>query len=250
MINYKFETKLLSSVVHTEETSGNVANIFRDKILVKDKIHHIPAVHGNSIRGILRRVAMNRLCELVDLDKNSISEEMYHILFNGGALTASTGYLELKEKALVRDTLPILSIFGSAMGNDMLQGKMIVSTALPECKELGTGETSYNDMTNIVRYTRQMFYDIEVMNQGVILDWEIILDYVNELEIQALNDTLIQFTKKPYIGGASNKGHGKIEFEFNKPNNEYIDFVKDNKEEIIKFILKQENVIHPQEKLL
>lgn len=253
MKKYTFSTPLLSSLVHTEETSGNVANIYREKININNKVHNIPAVHGNAIRGVLRRVGFNRLCELLGLERNSLSVDMYHTLFNGGALTSSTGYLNLNTKREIRELLPLLSVFGSAMGNDMLPGKMIVSSGLPQCKELGTGEASYHDMTNIVRYTRledgdielgendktsQMFYDIEVMIQGTTLQWEIILDYCSEIEEQAMNDTLMQFAQKPFLGGASGKGHGRLGFEFSDTNESYLGFIEENKEKIVLWLKK------------
>lgn len=249
MKKYNFSNELLSSLVHTEETSGNVANIYREKINIDGKIHNIPAVHGNAIRGILRRVGFNRLCELLELPANVLTVDTYHMLFNGGALNSSTGYLELTKKREIREICPLLSVFGSAIGNDMLPGKMIVGSALPQCKELGNGKASYHDLTNIVRYTRlddcpieteekgsQMFYDIEVMIKGAILDWEIILDYCLELEEQAINDTLAQFALKPYFGGASGKGHGKLDFSFSGENDKYLEFVKNNKEKITEWI--------------
>lgn len=248
MKKYIFKTKVLSSIIHTEDVSSNISNIYREKKLINNKIHNIPAIHGNSIRGILRRIAMNRLCELVNIKKKSISEKKYHFLFNGGALDAGIGYIELDKKQKLRKLLPILSIFGSAMSNDMLQGKMIITTALPQCKEIGNGEISYNNMTNIIRYIRiddfeknnkdnQMFYEIEVLINGCILEWEIILDYCNKLEIEALEDTLIEFSKKPYIGGARAKGHGKIEFDFKGKNQNYLNFIDKNKNKIKKYIL-------------
>lgn len=255
MKKYIFKTELMSSLVHTEEVNSNISNIYREKINISNKIHNIPAIHGNSIRGILRRVGFNRLCELLELEKNTLSVYMYHILFNGGALASQTGYLDLHKKKEIRDTIPLLSVFGSAIGNSMLPGKMIVSSAIPECKELGTGDISYHDITNIVRYTRledceidtgkdkksnQMFYDIETMIQGTVLNWEIILDYTTEIEGQAINDTLMQFSKKPFFGGSSAKGHGKIKFDYTGKNCDYLNFIMENSKQIKQFLQNYE----------
>lgn len=253
MKTYSFSTRLLSSLVHTEETNSNIASIYREKVVIGNKIHHIPAVHGNSIRGVLRRVGFNHLCETIELELNTLSVSSYHILFNGGMLDNNTPYIDIKNKIAIRRKMPLLSVLGSVMGSEMLQGKLIVSSAIPQCKELMTGDNSHYDMTNIVRYTRvddcprkekdktptQMFYDVEILAKGAVLDWEIILDSDDALEQGALEQTLYQFSKKPFIGGASNKGHGKLEFEFAETENakKYTDFLIENKEIIKKWIM-------------
>lgn len=228
--------KLLSSMVHTEETSSNIANIYREKTLVGNKIYNIPALHGNSFRGKLRDIGATYMLEKINTKKNSVKLPRYHMLFSGGALEKQDCVLDMNKKKEMRELLPFLSIFGAAIGSEMLRGKLIVSSLLPQCKELDTGERSFNDMVQIVRYTRkddakddvngyleektgvktgvktQMFYETEVLVKGTILEGEILLDSDNEIEIECLNSILKEFNKKPFIGGTSRAGHGKVEF--------------------------------------
>jgi hypothetical protein len=249
---YNFTIKTLSPITHTEEVSSNISSIYRQKIVIDNTIHDIPAVHGNAIRGVMRRLTANYLCSKVGVEKNSVKLDKYFILFNGGFLEKSLSFADIEEKRKLRDLMPILSVFGSAIQNEMLQGKLIVSFAVPRCKELGNSDISYNDLTQIIRYTRlddseqkqegeikttQMFYDGEVLIQGSILDIEFLLDSENELEIAAFEKTLELLAEKPYIGGSSRMGHGKLDFTFKSEiSHKYDQFLEDKKDEICKWL--------------
>lgn len=262
MFHYNFELRLQSSLIHTEETHSNMSNIFREKIKVDDKIHEIPALHGNAMRGLLRDIGAQHMLETVEFPAKELPTHVFHMLFTGGALTKSTSRLSVEEKREIRERLPLLSIFGTAMGNEMLQGKLIVSSVYPMCKELGNGEKSYNDMVQIVRYTRmddikkvygedfvakqeeetsQMFYDIEVLVKGTDLTWEVYLDSDNDIERACFEQLLSDFIRKPYIGGASRAGHGKVSIENMTRNGEafeldtdgYNDYLLENKKETV-----------------
>jgi len=62
--------------------------------------------------------------------------------------------VDITARRNLRLKFPFLSILGSAMGDQMLQGKIVVGSLLPKCKELNNGELSYWDMTEIIKYTR------------------------------------------------------------------------------------------------
>lgn len=255
MFKHSFVFELQSSLVHTEETSSNIANIYREKVMLGGKVHHIPALHGNSIRGTWRDLGANHLCTLLEIEPNTLPLKVFHILFSGGALDKSVAYMDVGEKRKMRQMLPFLSVFGSAIGNEMLQGKMIVGSAYPHCKELGTGDVSYNDMTALVRYTRtddtkrvlgerddkgdsaQMFYDTETLAKGVMLDCEVIIDSDDEIELAAFHDIIEQFKEKPYLGGTSRAGHGKVSFEHKHSGQSYRDYVAEHKEEIRDYLV-------------
>lgn len=259
MKHYCLRARLKSSLAHTEEVSSNIANIYREKTLIDKDIHFIPALHGNSIRGTLRDVGADLLCTKVGVEENSLPVRVFNILFSGGALDKADTEVNINIKKDIRSTVPLLSIFGSAMGKEMLQGKLSVTSALPECTELETGERSYNDLVALVRYTRQddtkktvgekhsdteediksqMFYDTEVIAKGSILRFDVYLDTENELEVSAFESTLEKFLERPFFGGMSRAGHGQVEFidlpELNsKP---YLDFLEKEKEDIKEFL--------------
>ncbi|MDR0608199.1 MAG: hypothetical protein LBG52_07890 [Candidatus Peribacteria bacterium] len=45
MHKLNLQLKLLSPLVHTEETSSNIANIFREKVVIDGKIQEVPSFH-------------------------------------------------------------------------------------------------------------------------------------------------------------------------------------------------------------
>jgi len=261
MKKYDLAFRLKSSLVHTEESISNISNIYREKIFKNDICFDVPALHGNAVRGSFRNLGAEHLLKTVKIEDNTVDQDIFHFLFSGGHLEKIAVGVDLKAKKKLRELLPFLSIFGSAIGNEMLRGKLIVSSAIPKCSELNTGINSFYDMTSLRRYTRQddakmavgekyldekkelktqMFYDVEVLNAGIVLDSFVILDSEDELEIQALNTVLLEFMKKPYLGGSSRVGHGECEFlnlkKEDLKNDLYLKHIKENKENIINYL--------------
>lgn len=263
-MNYSIKAKLQTSLIHTEDVSSNIANIYRENIKIGEEIHHIPALHGNSIRGQFRDIGADHLLTAVEVEPNSLPTDLFYMLFSGGSLTKSETTIDIEKRIKTRKMLPFLSIFGTAAGNEMIQGKLKITRALPDCSELGTGTTSYNDMTDIVRYTRQddkkklvgekftvdeqsdkpqqMFYDTEVIKAGVTVSFEIYLDSTSEIELGCLHNIIREFKKQPFLGGASRVGHGKVEIDFvedEKLIEQYLQFLNDNKDDIRKHLLEE-----------
>jgi len=265
MKQYQIKAKLLSSAIHTEETNSNIANIFRERILKEDVIYDVPCIHGNSIRGHLRNIGAEHFLQKIEAEPNSLPTSLFHILFSGGALEKSEVIIDIMAKKKLRETVPFLSVFGSAVGDEMLDGKLIVSSGVPVCKELQTGNTSIYDMVQLIRYTRQddtkkycgeafsqgneitqqMFYDIECLIAGTELNFEIILKNPSEIEVGMMETVLSLFHDKyPYLGSKSSAGHGKIEFDF-KPEAELIEkynqYLINNKNEIKEYLAERFN---------
>jgi hypothetical protein len=59
-----------------------------------------------------------------------------------------------------------------------------------------------------------MRYFVETLAAGTQFYWELSLDDVTDLEFEAFAVTLAQFAKRPYIGGKSGTGHGKVSLKF------------------------------------
>lgn len=261
MKKYDLAFRLKSSLVHTEESVSNISNIYREKTFKEDTCFDVPALHGNAIRGCFRNIGSEHLCRTVGIEDNTVDQDVFHFLFSGGHLEKVNIGVDLKKKKKLRELIPFLSVFGSAIGNEMLRGKLIVSSAIPRCSELGTGMNSFYDMTSIRRYTRQddskmavgekylngkkelktqMFYEIEVLNAGIVLDSFVIMDSDEKIEIQAFNTILLEFMKQPYLGGCSRIGHGECEFlnlkKDDLKNDLYIKHIEDNKDQIINYL--------------
>lgn len=160
------------------------------KLSYTKDFHAIPYFTGNSIAGVLRRLAMRDF-----FDKTGIEQTYdfaYHTLFTGGVLKLETKdkviahYLErtrtitdvAKEKIKVNAkemtksisqnsgevdidkvdeltaTCPPLRLFGSAIGNMMIGSEMQVSNAELICLENNNGESSMWGLIEDVFYTR------------------------------------------------------------------------------------------------
>lgn len=260
MKQYVLQATLKSPLVHTEETNSNIATIYREKVYLNNKIYEIPAVHGNSIRGLLRNIGAEHFLTSIEMEFNTVPTNLFHILFSGGALEKMKVFVDISEKKEFRKYLPYLSIFGAAVGDEMIEGKLIVTSAIPRCKELNTGESSIYDLTQIIRYTRhddrkmvigdkhladhqntpyQMFYDIETLCAGTVLDFEFILKCPSDLEQGAFENILKLFKEQPFIGGKSAVGHGRIEFDVELDQNKidnYNIFLKNNKDDIKQYL--------------
>lgn len=260
MHTIKLQLKLLSPLLHTESTNSNIANIYREKCLIDTEIHEVPSYHGNALRGTLRNLWFDHMLQVIEFPRNHMMLDIFHVLFSWWALNGSTNGFDIEHKKEVRQMIPLLSVLWSAMGNEMLQWKLKVSTMRPQCKELGTGTQSYWDLVQIIRYTRQddskmdvggawlgpvertkqqMFYDTECLIAGAVLEWDIYLDTDNPIEIGAFYDALHCLHDNPHIGWGSRVGHGKIEIQNDIDRNirkPYLDYLSDNKESICDWI--------------
>lgn len=61
---------------------------------------------------------------------------------------------------------------------------------------------------------QQMMYYVETLAAGTRFYWELALNDVSDVEFEAFATTLVEFSKRPYIGGKSAIGLGKISVQF------------------------------------
>lgn len=137
---------LQSSLLHNGgETYGISSKLRREKFVQPDgSVEDVPVVSGNSIRGRLRDLGMAHCCRAlgygVSEDGGSVrglSLPAFYFLFSGGALTASDGgkALDLAYARTLRELIPLVGLFGGAVGNQILPGKLTVGKAYPICRE-------------------------------------------------------------------------------------------------------------------
>ena len=106
----------------------------------------------------------------------------------------------------------------------------------------------------------QMRYTCELLVAGTTLYTEILLPGSTNLELGALVSGLVQWAKKPFVGGQSGRGHGRVNLRYDIDGgdeflsvchgklslcklakqvlDEYRDYVVQNKEEIVQAILE------------
>jgi CRISPR type IV-associated protein Csf2 len=116
----------------------------REKVVQPDgSVEMVPTISGNGMRGLLRDRGMWQMCKALGYgvteetgEVTGLSLPAFHFLFSGGTLTSQAGRgLDVAEARRVRDLIPLVGLFGGAMGNQIMQGKLKVGKLLPICRE-------------------------------------------------------------------------------------------------------------------
>lgn len=265
----KGNIEALSPIHHGgSESHGTIKPILTLPTVVKnaetgeEEIDLIPTIHGNSIRGNLRSLIMQDFLD--QLDYKLDSKKVYHFLFDGGMLEAvdakDKGAINLKMKDAIRKHIPPISLLGSALGNQMIQGKLKVGMADIVCKEtahylphdpegepnfsayglkskdFGTRLDSLKEDRAEGEAATQMKYEFQTLITGTRFTHEISLEDGLPHEKACLIRMLNLWNERPYIGGKSGSGYGKVRLNYPySPEDEkpYLDYLNENKEAII-----------------
>ncbi|MGI9951399.1 hypothetical protein V3F56_03470 [Moorellaceae bacterium AZ2] len=133
--------RAITPIVHGEPPEegariSNTTSVRRINYVLSDgKIIEIPAVSGNGIRGLTRRIFVDRTLEVLDA-YNLLDRHVAYFLLAGGATeagTASIGGPELRKE--LRSTLPFVDLLGGSLRGCFLPGKMRVGFMVPVTKE-------------------------------------------------------------------------------------------------------------------
>lgn len=134
----------LSSISHNGGQSlGITSKLRREKFIQPDgTAEEIPVLSGNGLRGLLRDRGMLHMCKALGYGVDEESGEVrglslpaFYFLFSGGALTSSGNSLDIAQARQVRETIPLVGIFGGAVGNMIMPGKLKMGKAIPICAE-------------------------------------------------------------------------------------------------------------------
>lgn len=175
MNTYLFEGEMtvLSSISHIGESYGVNSRLRREKVVQLDgTIEEVPVISGNAIRGILRDRGMLHMLKMLgygvgdDGQVLGLSLAAFYFLFSGGALTARSGNanLDVDQARKWRNMIPLVAIFGGAMGNQIMPGKLKCGKAIPICREtrhlipeqyVSDNDQSIWDMCQEEPYTRR-----------------------------------------------------------------------------------------------
>ena len=230
----------------------------------EEEIDNVPAIHGNAIRGYLRRLIMDDFLTLLDYELDS--KKVYHFLFTGGILEAldpkDKGAINLTLKKKIRELIPPISLVGSALGNQMVQGKLKVGMADIVCAETKHYLRDYDDY-NFSAYNlkgsdfgtrlddlkeerdddeqaHQMKYEFETLIRGTKFTHEFILEDCNDVEKACFRRMFELWNERPYLGGKSGTGYGKVKLDYPEINSlsdeDYLKYVDENKEPICNFL--------------
>lgn len=257
-------------ISHIGETLSTVAQFKREKTLFRGKIIEIPIISGNALRGIMRRRGSYRLMEMLGIRKENLDEDVQHALFSGGMLKkgAGGGTIDMNFIKELRKILPLMSVWGTTIGQQMIGGKLDVGQLIPiSCQTAQrTGiesEISIHSLLDEVAHTRrddmedrtkgsdadeqkqQMRYQTEVLAAGTRFYHYFTLKDCNEIERGAFMSTLYQFMQYPKIGGMSGRGFGMIKMDYNIDEaavEKYETWISENIEQINAYLSKLGNL--------
>ncbi len=147
METYVFEGVMtaLTSIAHSGGQSFGISTkLRREKFVQPDgSVEEVPVLSGNGLRGLLRDRGMLHMCRVlgygVDDEKGEVhglSLPAFYFLFSGGTLTGDTGKgLDIIQARQLRNLIPLVGVFGGALGNMILPGRLKVGKAIPICQE-------------------------------------------------------------------------------------------------------------------
>lgn len=146
MKTYEFQGAMtaLTSISHIGDSYGTNSKLRREKVIQPDgTVEEVPIISGNSLRGILRDRGMLHMCRVLGYgvddetgEVDGLSLPAFYFLFSGGALTKSgRRALDIEEARRWREMIPLVSLFGGAMGNRILPGAAKIGKAIPICQE-------------------------------------------------------------------------------------------------------------------
>lgn len=135
----------LSSISHNGgEQNGITTQLRREKFVQPDgDVEDVPIISGNSIRGLLRDVGMMYMLKKIGYGVNmqtgnvdGLNLPAFYFLFSGGALTSNGECsINIDYFRKLKETIPLIGLFGGAIGNVIMPGKIKVGKMIPICAE-------------------------------------------------------------------------------------------------------------------
>lgn len=263
----KFEgvITLVEPMVHSDKQLGIASKFRRVKVcLPSGEVEEVPVVSGNSIRGVLRRCGARYLLRALDVEEKQLSIDVNDALFRGGVIRRGEGgAYDPDFVCRLREMVPHLSVFGSAIFKYLVPGKLEVGMAVPIAYETEVltgikGSASVWDLMQMFTQTRrddklqkrpkeegqtatQMLYKVEVLAPGTRLHHYFVLHDATPVERAAFMAALKEFMSgEMRLGGMGSTGFGKVKWTYRPDNTEaYDELLEKRGEEVRKFLLEE-----------
>lgn len=124
---------LRSPLTHIGETRSTTAFLVQEPILQPGgDIEEVACYSGNAWRGQLRDLAAAYM--LGKLGNVRVGIDAFHLLFSGGRIGGET-VTDIARARQVRQMVPMVSLLGGGIGNQIVAGKMRVGNCYPLCRE-------------------------------------------------------------------------------------------------------------------
>lgn len=125
--------RLRSPLSHIGENISNKSYLVQESILQPDgDLEEVFVYSGNAWRGQLRDLCAAYMLD--NLGGARVPLDAFHLLFSGGRIGGSQ-VTDIGAARRMRAAIPMVSVFGGGVGNQILQGKMRVGNCYPLCKE-------------------------------------------------------------------------------------------------------------------
>lgn len=243
----KIETiyTLKQPLSHIGESESTVSFLNTIRVVTNGKVEEVFALTGNAIRGTLRDCAARDLLKKLNA---KLKKKEFNILFSGGNISGTMS-TDIDQAQKYRELLPIVSIFGAGIGNQILAGKITQGFAIPVCIETvelipdiyginkNLFQTSWKKMTSTINFTRfddsknvkyqkflegedntgdgeastQMRYEVEYLIPGSQLYHVLNLSTKSDIEIGCFVSAFKEFSQSPVLGGMGGKGFGRCD---------------------------------------
>lgn len=135
MTTYRIEGyfRLKSPLSHIGETISNKSYLVQERILQRDgTLEEVFCYSGNAWRGQLRDLCAAYMLD--NLGGQRLPVDAFHLLFSGGRI-GGTQNTDIAQARRIRAAVPMVSLFGGGVGNQILQGKLRIGNCYPICRE-------------------------------------------------------------------------------------------------------------------
>lgn len=165
MNNYRIfgEFTTLSPLSHISESIGTITYLCEEPILQTDgSVEPVFSYSGNAWRGQMRD--LSAIYMLKKLGGPQLNTESFHLLFSGGKIGGEQS-IDLNQARTIRQAVPMISLFGGGVGNQIMPGKLRVGSSYPVCVESAPVlkasyhadclKSSYRQLTSEKSFTRK-----------------------------------------------------------------------------------------------
>lgn len=227
----------------------------------------LPYITGNAVRGHLRRLLMRDMLRLADYRIDAMpptgARRLWHALMSGGQLESTdetTGGLDLAMRKRLRDTIPPIGLLGTAVGNQIISGCLVVEHMMPVCREYASYIPHIDDprkeqpvrmFLSTAFHTRrddreyesekpdaqavQMKVQFECMVAGTLFVHGFELREASAVETACLGRALDLWETEPTVGGKASTGYGRLALDYqNRPSAEaYVAYMAEHAEDVV-----------------
>lgn len=162
---YTGKLKAIQPLAHGGKNSGTVHTFRRETIFGEhgQPIPATPSISGGTIRYSLRNTAAHIMHEFLVGD-GTLPFQTVHAMFNGGAMKETKSVTEVvtgEKQAILRETVPLIAVFGGMGGARSISGRLTVDSAIPITRETAYLSTYYMAEPPAEEYLQSVYSIIE-----------------------------------------------------------------------------------------